>query len=43
LGPTPEGYEINHKDRNKGNPRLDNLEFVTHPENIKHSKKERKV
>lgn len=29
-------FEINHKDRNKKNNRLDNLEYVTHIENMKH-------
>ena len=36
-GIVPEGYEINHKDGIKTNPRLDNLEVVTHSENCKHS------
>lgn len=29
--------EVNHIDRNRANPRADNLEWVTHQENIKHS------
>lgn len=33
----PKGYEINHKDGNKANNRLDNLEMVTHKENITHA------
>lgn len=31
-------YEINHKNRNKLDNRLENLEIVTHSDNIKHSK-----
>ena len=34
-GPTPEGYEINHKDEDKGNPVLSNLEFLTHKDNMR--------
>ena len=37
VGPVPEGLEINHKDGDRDNPRLDNLEVVTRSENIKHS------
>lgn len=37
LGPTPIGKEINHKDLVKTNPRLDNLEFLTHRENADHA------
>lgn len=33
-GKTPEGYEIDHKDSNKLNSALYNLEFVTHQENM---------
>ena len=33
-GPTPKGYEINHIDEDKMNYNLDNLEFVTHRENM---------
>ena len=35
--PAP-GLELNHKDLNKENPRLDNLEWVTHKENAEHAK-----
>jgi hypothetical protein len=37
VGPRPEGYEINHKDGNKLNPRLDNLEYLTPADNMKHA------
>jgi hypothetical protein len=38
LSYTPcKGYVINHKDGNKGNNHLDNLEIVTHKENMIHS------
>lgn len=33
-GRIPEGYEINHIDENPSNNRLDNLELVTHKENM---------
>ena len=36
--PNPNNYtEINHKDYNRANPRYDNLEWITHKQNIKHS------
>jgi hypothetical protein len=31
------GYEVNHKDRNKINNNLNNLEFISHSDNIKHT------
>jgi len=37
MGPTPEGCEVNHGDGDKMNPRADNLEYVTHLENIRHA------
>lgn len=37
LGQVPDGYEINHKDGNKDNNHIDNLEYVTHKENVKHA------
>ena len=37
LGPCPDGYEVNHKDRNKLNPNLENLEYVTRSENVLHA------
>ena len=30
--------EVNHKDRNRANPRLSNLEWVTRAENLKHAR-----
>lgn len=39
FGPRPEGYHVNHKDANKWNNKLSNLEYVTHAENIAHAKK----
>ncbi len=36
-GPIPEGMQINHKDLDKTNNRLSNLEVVTPAENIRHS------
>lgn len=37
LGPAPVGKEVNHKDGDKRNPALSNLEYVTRSENIRHS------
>jgi transcriptional regulator with XRE-family HTH domain len=37
LGKRPKGLEVNHKDGNKTNPRLENLEYVTKSENTQHS------
>lgn len=36
-GPIPSGLEINHKDGNRTNSRLDNLELVTRSGNMLHS------
>jgi hypothetical protein len=38
-GAIPEGYEINHRDGDKTNNSLGNLEIVTHYENIKHAQR----
>ena len=36
--PNPELYiEVNHIDRNRANPRADNLEWMTHEDNVKYS------
>jgi hypothetical protein len=37
LGPIPEGMQVNHKDGDKSNCKLDNLEIVTNGENRAHS------
>ncbi len=36
-GPIAPGMEINHKDFDKLNPRLSNLELMTHAENVAHA------
>ena len=35
-GPIPDRLEVNHKDLDKTNNKLDNLELVTHQENLVH-------
>lgn len=37
VGPIPEGMQVNHKDLDKQNNRLDNLELVDASGNIRHS------
>lgn len=37
LGPCPPGYEVNHRDSDRENPMIDNLEYVTRSENILHA------
>lgn len=37
YGDIPGGFEINHKDGDKSNNRLDNLEVVTRSDNLKHA------
>lgn len=39
IGDRPEDYTINHKDCNKTNNHIYNLEYVTHKENVIHSYK----
>lgn len=36
-GPIPQGMEVNHKDLDKTNNRLDNLELLTHQQNLIHA------
>lgn len=37
IGNCPEGFETAHKDHNPGNNHIDNLEYVTHADNMKQS------
>src|SRR5436305_1185025 len=37
IGVIPPGWEVNHKDGDKGNARLENLEIVTREENKRHA------
>ena len=37
IGPRPEGMEVNHKDCDKQNNALNNLEYLTHGENQRHA------
>lgn len=36
MGPVPVGREVNHIDGDKDNNRADNLEYITHKQNMKH-------
>lgn len=38
IGERPAEYEVNHIDENKKNNRADNLEYVTHTQNVRHGK-----
>jgi hypothetical protein len=37
LGPCPADHEVGHKDHDPTNNRVENLEYVTHRENVYHS------
>jgi len=37
VGPCPNDKEVNHKDGDKANNELANLEYVTHAENVQHA------
>lgn len=37
IGELPEGMEVNHKDLNKQNNRVSNLEYMTHQDNLIHA------
>lgn len=39
IGNCPDGYQINHKDGDKLNPKYDNLEYVTISQNVRHALK----
>lgn len=39
LGPCPPGHEVNHKDGIKARNHLDNLEYITHGENVLHARR----
>src|SRR4051794_11945812 len=38
IGPYPDGYEVNHKDSNRKNPRVSNLEYLTPSGSIIHGR-----
>ncbi len=37
IGDCPENMEINHKDGNKMNGKIDNLEYISHKKNVEHA------
>lgn len=37
IAPIPEGYTVNHKDLNKFNNHVENLEIITRSDNLKHA------
>jgi hypothetical protein len=42
VGEIPAGMTVNHKDMDKGNNRLDNLELMTQAENLAHARERKK-
>ncbi len=43
IGPRPEGHQVNHKDGDKSNNQLSNLEYVTPSQNVRHTHRVLKV
>lgn len=38
IGPRPAGYDVNHKDGDRRNDNVENLEYVTHAQNVRHGR-----
>lgn len=43
IGPCPSGHQVNHKDLNKENNHLENLEYLTHQQNMIHANNNGKI